>query len=179
MIRFASLRSLLCCFKSKQMKILEKGEARIGERLDVVRLYKQLVMVDEAVKALFSRKQIKIAAKSRVLTLDSSASDNGSQESDTGLQDGVSDDHVPVKEEITEHLVQCIFDKGGGTQGKQTVQVPLTTLDVTNMEAPIDSENNRVGLSHELPAILKPQRLSIVDIYQEDDEHGDKQVATR
>ena len=73
-VRCASLRWLLCCFRSKRLKILNKGEDRIAKKLDIVRLYKHQMTLDLAYKILFSKRQRKLIKQSREFALDSESS---------------------------------------------------------------------------------------------------------
>ena len=77
MVSFATLRALLsCCCKDsgRRLEILSKGEGRIDKQLDVIRLYKQLKMMDQAIRILLTDGQRRLIRHSRDFTIDSSDS---------------------------------------------------------------------------------------------------------
>ena len=52
------------------MKVLQKGEKRVERKLDIIKLYKYLELLDVLKKVLLSRRQSFLIKHSRALVLD-------------------------------------------------------------------------------------------------------------
>ena len=109
------------------MKIFEKGEKRVENRLDVIKLYKHLILVDKLLHHLMSPKQVRLALNSRKFTLDSSESES---EVDPALSTSdlrfSNDDTVMTHEEITEFLLHEVYEKKMRARSMNATSLRLT-----------------------------------------------------